>query len=88
VQAAQRCSEPTLAMHRYTITKRLGDGTYGEVVRASNKQTGEKVCSNPSISMTFPAGNLYSGLSQAAYVPGGSIGLTAGRFIRRWPSSG
>jgi serine/threonine protein kinase len=30
-------------MHRYSITKRLGDGTYGEVVRASNKQTGEMV---------------------------------------------
>ena len=28
-------------MHRYTIAKRLGDGTYGEVVRAINKQSGE-----------------------------------------------
>jgi serine/threonine protein kinase len=28
-------------MHRYTISKRLGDGTYGEVVRAVNNQSGE-----------------------------------------------
>ena len=30
-------------MHRYTISKRLGDGTYGEVVRAVNNQSGEMV---------------------------------------------
>ena len=30
-------------MHRYTISKRLGDGTYGEVVRAANNQSGEMV---------------------------------------------
>ena len=30
-------------MHRYTIAKRLGDGTYGEVVRAVNNQSGEVV---------------------------------------------
>jgi len=30
-------------MHRYTISKRLGDGTYGEVVRAVNNQSGEVV---------------------------------------------
>jgi serine/threonine protein kinase len=28
-------------MHRYTIAKRLGDGTYGEVLRAVNRQSGE-----------------------------------------------
>mmetsp|Transcript_10990 Transcript_10990/g.37303 ORF Transcript_10990/g.37303 Transcript_10990/m.37303 type:complete len:592 (-) Transcript_10990:602-2377(-) len=31
------------SMHRYQIAKRLGDGTYGEVVRAINKQSGEVV---------------------------------------------
>ena len=28
-------------MHRYTISKRLGDGSFGEVVRAVCKQSGE-----------------------------------------------
>lgn len=28
-------------MHRYTVAKRLGDGTYGEVLRAVNRQSGE-----------------------------------------------
>jgi len=30
-------------MDRYTVLKRVGDGTYGEVILATNKQTGEKV---------------------------------------------
>ena len=28
-------------MNRYKITKQLGDGTYGSVLRAVNRQTGE-----------------------------------------------
>lgn len=31
-------------MNRYKILKELGDGTYGTVVKAVNKQTGEVVC--------------------------------------------
>lgn len=31
------------AMNRYTLTKKLGDGTYGSVVKAVNRQTGEEV---------------------------------------------
>ena len=38
-------------MDRYVVLKRVGDGTYGEVILATNKQTGEKVhlhrCSTP-----------------------------------------
>ena len=30
-------------MDRYKVTKQLGDGTYGEVLKASNRQTGEVV---------------------------------------------
>lgn len=30
-------------MNRYTLTKKLGDGTYGSVVKAVNRQTGEEV---------------------------------------------
>jgi len=30
-------------MDRYVIQKRIGDGTYGEVILATNKQSGEKV---------------------------------------------
>ena len=30
-------------MDRYKITKTLGDGTYGSVVKATNKQTNEEV---------------------------------------------
>ena len=30
-------------MNRYTLTKKLGDGTYGSVVKAVNRQTGEDV---------------------------------------------
>ena len=28
-------------MNRYQVTKQLGDGTYGSVLRAQNRQTGE-----------------------------------------------
>jgi len=31
-------------MVRYKTVKKLGDGTYGSVVKAVNKQTGELVC--------------------------------------------
>lgn len=30
-------------MNRYKITKQLGDGTYGSVLKAVNRQTGEVV---------------------------------------------
>ena len=30
-------------MDRYKIVKQLGDGTYGEVLKATNKQSGEIV---------------------------------------------
>ena len=30
-------------MHRYQVAEKLGDGTYGEVLRATNKQSGEVV---------------------------------------------
>lgn len=30
-------------MDRYKVTKQLGDGTYGEVLKAQNKQSGEIV---------------------------------------------
>ncbi|KAJ1482272.1 mitogen-activated protein kinase 7, partial [Baffinella frigidus] len=30
-------------MDRYVVLKRVGDGTYGEVILATNKQTGEKM---------------------------------------------
>ena len=30
-------------MNRYKVTKQLGDGTYGSVLKAVNKQTGEIV---------------------------------------------
>ena len=30
-------------MQRYKVTKKLGDGTYGSVFQAINKQTGEVV---------------------------------------------
>ena len=30
-------------MHRYKVTKQLGDGTYGSVGKAQNRQTGEVV---------------------------------------------
>jgi protein kinase len=30
-------------MNRYKVTKVLGDGTYGSVLRAQNKSTGEMV---------------------------------------------
>ena len=31
-------------MNRYQVTKQLGDGTYGSVLKALNRQTGEVVC--------------------------------------------
>jgi len=30
-------------MHRYQVGEKLGDGTYGEVLRATNKSSGEIV---------------------------------------------
>jgi serine/threonine protein kinase len=30
-------------MDRYVVLKRVGDGTYGEVILATNKQSGEKL---------------------------------------------
>jgi serine/threonine protein kinase len=30
-------------MNRYKVTKQLGDGTYGSVLKAVNRQTGEVV---------------------------------------------
>lgn len=30
-------------MNRYSLTKKLGDGTYGSVLKAANRQTGEQV---------------------------------------------
>ena len=30
-------------MHRYQVGEKLGDGTYGEVLRATNKTSGEVV---------------------------------------------
>lgn len=34
---------PVSVMNRYTLTKKLGDGTYGSVLKAVNRQTGEEV---------------------------------------------
>lgn len=34
---------PKKAMNRYALTKKLGDGTYGSVLKAVNRQTGEEV---------------------------------------------
>jgi serine/threonine protein kinase len=31
------------SMNRYKVTKQLGDGTYGSVLKAVNRQTGEVV---------------------------------------------
>ncbi len=30
-------------MNRYEVTKQLGDGTYGSVIKAANRQSGEIV---------------------------------------------
>lgn len=30
-------------MNRYKVTKQLGDGTYGSVLKATHRQTGEVV---------------------------------------------
>lgn len=34
-----------VAFYRYKVIKEVGDGTFGSVWRAINKQTGEVVCS-------------------------------------------
>ena len=39
--SARPCRAPT--MNRYKITKQLGDGTYGSVLKAVNRSTGEVV---------------------------------------------
>jgi hypothetical protein len=36
-------------MHRYKVAEKLGDGTYGEVLRATNKQSGEIVAIKRSV---------------------------------------
>lgn len=37
-------------MNRYKVTKQLGDGTYGSVLKAVNRQTGEVVsCTSQSL---------------------------------------
>ena len=38
-------------MNRYTVTKQLGDGTYGSVLKAVNRQTGEVVSLSDQISV-------------------------------------
>jgi serine/threonine protein kinase len=35
--------EERATMNRYKVTKQLGDGTYGSVLKAQNRQTGEIV---------------------------------------------
>lgn len=35
-------------MNRYKITKQLGDGTFGTVLKGVNRQTGEIVSNSPS----------------------------------------
>jgi protein kinase len=40
-------------MNRYQVTKQLGDGTYGTVMKAINRQTGE-VVSLLSENLMFP----------------------------------
>ena len=37
------CSSAGGAMNRYKVTKQLGDGTYGSVLKAVNRSTGEVV---------------------------------------------
>jgi serine/threonine protein kinase len=44
-------------MNRYKVTKQLGDGTYGSVLKAVNRQTGEVVrcrISLPTMRQNFP----------------------------------
>lgn len=36
-------------MNRYKISKQLGDGTYGSVLKAINKASGEVVCTQTTI---------------------------------------
>jgi hypothetical protein len=52
-------------MDRYVIQKRIGDGTYGEVILATNKQSGEKV-RNPPLIRPPIAGSLVLALAAAA----------------------
>ncbi|KAK1306503.1 Cyclin-dependent kinase F-4 [Acorus calamus] len=42
-QASKSCLSPAIKMDRYKIIKEVGDGTFGSVWRAINKQTGEIV---------------------------------------------
>lgn len=42
-------------MNRYTVTKQLGDGTYGSVLKAVNRQTGE-VVSRVEVPMAYVYG--------------------------------
>lgn len=39
-------------MNRYKVTKQLGDGTYGSVLKAVNRQTGE-IVSTADLSLGF-----------------------------------
>ena len=39
-------------MNRYKVTKQLGDGTYGQVLKAVNRQTGEVVKPTQLLSQT------------------------------------
>lgn len=58
------CAPPAAAiMNRYKITKQLGDGTYGSVLKAVNRSTGEVVrCCGvvgpPACLLTSPARRL------------------------------
>jgi hypothetical protein len=45
---ALRPPRPPLPQNRYKVTKQLGDGTYGTVIKAVNKATGETVCQQDS----------------------------------------
>jgi male germ cell-associated kinase len=54
-------------MNRYKILKSLGDGTYGSVLKAVNKQTGEVVRGGESFS--FSLMNFCVVLSQLIHIP-------------------
>ena len=47
-------------MNRYTVTKQLGDGTYGSVLKAVNRQTGEVVSLSDQISFLHSLTELMS----------------------------
>jgi male germ cell-associated kinase len=38
-------------MNRYKVTKQLGDGTYGSVLKAVNRQTGEVVSEEDNLQL-------------------------------------